>query len=310
MKKSFKEKKYDFKIKRAVDIFMKSGYSHHVYDLATKYCTAANYAIEKYDYLDYKMMRNQTVYNFLTKENRKKYIDLMLSYEPDIQLSDILLGFILNYESQLDTETSQLILDKLFSCNCPYNEIYCYNEIKMNKYYVEQLIYYKSNSEEAFDYIVQAHSIMDTETYNKMENCILNNARLYTLIRYVQGYQVEDIKLLIKRTLYYNNALLYYEVLKHLQNYNKLNDKIKKELIKKIIDTGDKEYILKTAVDIENSMLDNFTVCDFMGAVDDLELDEEDRNRLLTSAFYSLSVHNKNKYIDENIGEKTKTLKK
>ena len=57
-------------------------------------------------------------------------------------------------------------------------------------------------------------------------------------------------------------------------------------------------------------MLDNFTVCDFMGAVDDLELDEEDRNRLLTSAFYSLSVHNKNKYIDENIGEKTKTLKK
>lgn len=310
MKKSFKEKKYEFKIKRAVDIFMKSGYSHHVYDLATKYCTAANYAIEKYGYLDYKMMRNQTVYNFLTKENRKKYIDLMLSCEPCIQLSDILLGFILNYESQLDTETSQLILDKLFTCDCSYNEIYCYNEIKMNKYYVEELIDIKLNSETAFNYMANAHNIMDAEMYKKIENYILNSGKFSTLIRYIQSYQVQDIKLLIKRAINYNCSELYYEVLKHLQIYDKLNSKVKKEFIKNIIATGDKEFILKTAVDIENSMLDNFTVCDFMGAVDDLELAEEDRNRLLTSAFYSLSVHNKNKYIDENISKKTKTLKK
>ena len=310
MKKSFKEKKYEFKIKRAVDIFIKTGYSHHVYDLATKYCTAANYAIEKYGYLDYKMMRNSAVYNFLTKENRKKYIELMLSNEPCIQLSDILVGFILNNESQLDTETTQLILNKLFTCDCSYNEIYCYNEIKMNKYYVEELIDIKLNSETAFNYMSNAHNIMDAEMYKKIENCILEKGDIYTLIRYVRSYNVIDLKTLIKTALKYNSHEFYYEILKNLNLYNSLDPRLKKELIKKIVATGDKEYILKTAVDIENSMLDNFTVSDFMGAVDDLELDTDDRDDLLTSAFYSLSVHNKNKYIDENIEEKTKTLKK
>lgn len=308
MRKTIKDRTNEFKIKRAVDIFMNTNLS--IYELVTKYSVAANYAIEKYGYLDYKMMRNSAVYNFLTKENRKKYIELMLSNEPCTQLSDILVGFILNNESQLDTETTQLILNKLFTCDCSYNEIYCYNEIKMNKYYVEQLIDNKLNSRIAFNYMSHADNIMDVEMYKKIERHILNGENFPILIRYIQSYQVQDIILLIKRAINYNCAELYYEVLKHLQIYNKLNPKVKKEFIKNIVATGDKEYILKTAVDIENSMLDNFTVCDFMGAVDDLELDEKDRNKLLTSAFYSLSVHNKNKYIDENIEEKTKTFKK
>ena len=311
MRKTIKDRTNEFKIKRAVDIFMKTDNIQLLSELITKYSVAANYVIEKHEYLDFNMMRNTCVYNSLTNENKDRYINLMLSFDAGVQLSDVLLSFILDNESELTTEITQELILKLFKCRCRYNNIYCYNKIKMNKYFITYLIDKDiKEAEEAYDYFANAYNIMDDELKAKIEKNLIENATTYYLKRYVRQYNIINLKLLIKKALEFNNAELYYNILENLQLYNSLDDRLKKELIKKIIATGDKEFILKTAIDIDNSLLDNFTASEFMGAINSLELDEEDTIQMLLSAHNNLAVHNKNKYIDETIKSNTKNLKK